>query len=48
VSPRKLKTDPIILDMPSQKMAVTQAKGSPTRSSPRYFLHYMAQFIPEV
>lgn len=31
MSPRKLKTDPVILDMPSQKMAVVQGKGSPDR-----------------
>lgn len=27
MSPRKLKTDPVILEMPSQKMAVVQGKG---------------------
>jgi hypothetical protein len=31
MSPRKLKTDPIILEMPSQKMAVVQGKGSPDK-----------------
>ena len=31
MSPRKLKTDPIILEMPSQKMAVAQGKGSPDK-----------------
>ena len=29
MSPRKLKTDPIIHEMPSQKMAVVWGKGSP-------------------
>jgi hypothetical protein len=29
MSPRKLKTDPIILEMPSQKMAVVHGKGPP-------------------
>jgi hypothetical protein len=31
MSPRRLKTDPIILEMPSQKMAVVQMKGSPSK-----------------
>jgi len=31
MSPRKLKTDPIILEMPSQKMAVVRGKGSPDK-----------------
>ncbi len=31
MSPRKLKTDPVILEMPSQKMAVVQGKGSPDK-----------------
>ena len=29
MSPRKSKTDPQILEMPPQKMAVVQGKGSP-------------------
>ena len=29
MSPRKLKTDPVILEMPPQKMAVVQGKGAP-------------------
>ena len=37
MSPRKLKTDPIILEMPSQKMAVVQKKGSPDKIFPRVF-----------
>ena len=35
--PRKLKTDPIILEMPSQKMAVVQGKGSPDKVFPEIF-----------
>ena len=31
MSPRKLKTDPIILEMPSQKMAVVVGKGAPDK-----------------
>jgi effector-binding domain-containing protein len=31
MSPRKLKTDPVILEMPSQKMAVVRGKGSPDK-----------------
>jgi hypothetical protein len=31
MSPRRLKTDPTILEMPSQKMAVVQGKGSPDK-----------------
>jgi len=31
MTPRKLKTDPIILEIPSQKMAVVQGKGSPDK-----------------
>ena len=31
MSPRKLRTDPIILEMPSQKMAVVRGKGSPDK-----------------
>jgi len=31
MSPRKLKTDPIILEMPPQKMAVVRGKGSPDK-----------------
>jgi hypothetical protein len=37
VSPRKLKTDPVILEMPSQKMAVVQGKGSPDKVFARIF-----------
>ena len=37
MSPRKLKTDPIILEMPSQKMAVVQGKGSPDKVFPKIF-----------
>ena len=37
MSPRKLKTDPIILEMPSQKMAVVQGKGSPDKVFPQIF-----------
>ena len=37
MSPRKLKTDPIILDMPSQKMTVAQAKGSPDKVFSKIF-----------
>ena len=35
--PRKLKTDPVILEMPSQKMAVVRGKGSPDKVFPRIF-----------
>lgn len=31
MSPRSLKTDPIILEMPSQTMAVVEGRGSPDR-----------------
>ena len=37
MSPRKLKTDPIILEMPSQKMAVVQGKGSPDKVFSKIF-----------
>jgi hypothetical protein len=37
MSPRKLKTDPIILEMPSQKMAVVQGKGSPDKVFAKIF-----------
>jgi hypothetical protein len=37
MSPRKLKTDPIILEMPSQKMAVIQGKGSPDKVFAKIF-----------
>ena len=37
MSPRKLKTDPIIFDMPSQKMAVAQGKGSPDKVFSKIF-----------
>lgn len=29
MSPRRLKTDPVIMEMPPQKMAVVQGKGAP-------------------
>jgi len=31
MSPRKLKTDPVITDMPAQKMAVVRGKGAPDK-----------------
>ena len=31
MSPRSLKTDPVILEMPSHKMAIVQGRGSPDR-----------------
>jgi hypothetical protein len=37
MSPRKLKTDPVILEMPSQKMAVVQRKGSPDKVFAKIF-----------
>ena len=37
MSPSKLKTDPIILEMPSQKMAVVQGRGSPDKVFPKIF-----------
>jgi hypothetical protein len=37
MSPRKLKTDPVILEMPSQTMAVVQGKGSPDKVFARIF-----------
>jgi hypothetical protein len=37
MSPRKLKTDPIILEMPSQKMAIVQGKGSPDKVFAKIF-----------
>ncbi len=36
-SPRKLKTDPMILEMPSQRMAVVREKGSPDEVFPKIF-----------
>ena len=36
MSPRKLKTDPQILEMPSQKMAVVYAKGAPDKVFPEF------------
>ena len=37
MSPRRLKTDPVILEMPSQKMAVVQGKGSPDKVFAKVF-----------
>ena len=37
MSPRKLKTDPVILEMPPQKMAVVQEKGSPDKVFAKIF-----------
>jgi hypothetical protein len=37
MSPRKLKTDPVILEMPSQKMAIVQGKGSPDKVFAKIF-----------
>jgi hypothetical protein len=37
MSPRKLKTDPLILEMPSQKMAVVKEKGSPDKVFSKIF-----------
>ncbi len=37
MSPRKLKTDPVILEMPSQKMAVAQKRGAPDKIFPQIF-----------
>ena len=37
MSPRKLKTDPIILEMPPQKMAVVRGKGSPDKVFAKIF-----------
>jgi hypothetical protein len=37
MSPRKLKTDPLILDMPSQKMAIVEEKGSPDKVFSKIF-----------
>lgn len=37
MSPRKLRTDPVILEMPSQKMAIVQGKGSPDKVFARVF-----------
>ncbi len=37
MSPRKLKTDPIMLEMPPQKMAVVQGKGSPDKVFSKIF-----------
>ena len=36
MSPRKLKADPQILEMPSQKMAVVYAKGAPDKVFPEF------------
>ena len=35
--PRRLRTDPVILEMPSQKMAVARGKGAPDKVFPRVF-----------
>jgi len=37
MSPRKPKTDPIILEMPPQKMAVVRGKGSPDKVFAKIF-----------
>ncbi len=37
MAPRKLKTDPVILEMPSQKMAVVRGQGSPDKVFPEIF-----------
>ena len=37
MSPRRLKTDPIIFEMQPQKMAVVQAKGSPDKVFAKIF-----------
>jgi hypothetical protein len=37
MSPRRRKTDPVIIQMPSQKMAVVQGKGSPDKVFTRIF-----------
>ena len=37
MSPRKLKTDPIIIEMPSQKMAVVEGKGPPDKVFSKIF-----------
>jgi hypothetical protein len=37
MSPRRLKTDPVILEMPPQKMAVVQGKGSPDKVFAKIF-----------
>jgi len=37
MSPRKLKTDPVILEMPSQKMAVVRGEGSPDKVFTKIF-----------
>jgi hypothetical protein len=34
MSPRKSKTDPVIMEMPPQKMAVVQGKGTPDKVFP--------------
>ena len=37
MSPRRLKTDPVILEMASQKIAVVQGKGSPDKVFAKIF-----------
>ena len=37
MSPRKLKTDPVILEMPSQRMAVVRGRGSPDKVFAKIF-----------
>jgi hypothetical protein len=37
MSPRRLRTDPVILEMPPQKMAVVKAKGSPDKIFAKIF-----------
>ena len=37
MSPRKLKTDPVILELPSRKMTVVQGKGSPDKVFAKIF-----------
>ena len=37
MSPRKLKTDPVIFEMPRQKMAVVEGKGSPDKVFAKIF-----------
>ncbi|MBF4482092.1 MAG: GyrI-like domain-containing protein [Dehalococcoides mccartyi] len=37
MAPRKLKTDPVITDMPAQKMAVVRGKGAPDQVFSKVF-----------
>jgi len=46
MSPRKSKTDPQIVEMPPQKMAVVYAKGAPDKVFPEFMPASTVQSTP--